>query len=496
MGKYIHQSKGYKGSTRIRIIMKEGREVKGIEHIGVAHNEAEKRMFLALAREKLKDERQEELRFREFEGERESEIIHKKSYSKYLYETISKVYDKLKLNEVGDIIFKQIVIARIIKPSSKLETVEILKKVELEYRVSNSGIWRCLRRAIKEGYREKISDRFIEYIGIGRATLLLYDVTTLYFEIGKEDEYRKSGLSKERRLEPQIVVGLLVDEKGFPLGISSFEGNKAETKTMLPVLKEFREKCKVKELTVVADAAMMSGDNLGRLEKEGFKFIIGSRIAKTPYEIEEYRKREAEKLEDGEIFDTKKRFKSKENKKGIKRRVIYQYRQKRADLDLRNIEKQIKKARKAIENNLLNRRVRFLKISQAEKELDEDLIKEAKLRAGIKGYVTNLKGGAKKIIEGYHNLFNVERSFRMSKTDLRTRPIFHQKRDSIEAHLTVCFAALGICRYIQERTKISIKRFINRLAELQTAIIEIAGKKHIAKPEIDTETRNIVKLLE
>jgi len=492
MGKYIHQSKGYKGSIRVRIINKDGRDVTGVEHIGVAHNAEELKMFLALARERLKDARQQEFKFNEFAVEKESEIIHRKSYSKYLYDTLSRVYDKLKLDELRDEIFRQIVIARIIKPSSKLETVEILKKLQLEYAVSNSSIWRCLRRAIKESYRDEISDRFIKFVGIRRATLLLYDVTTLYFEIEKEDEYRKSGLSKERRLDPQIVVGLLVDENGFPLGINSFEGNKAETKTMLPVLKDFREKCRVKDLTVVADAAMMSEDNLGSLEKEGFKFIVGSRIAKTPYEIEEYRRAENEQLIDGQIFDTQKKFKRKESQ----RRVIYQYRQKRAELDLRNIEKQIKKATKAIENNLLTRRPRFLKLSQAKKELDYDLIKEAKLRAGIKGYVTNLDCDEKIIIDGYHNLFNVEKSFRMSKTDLRTRPIFHQTRDSIEAHLTICFAALGICRYIQDKTKLSIKKFINRLAELQTAIIEIAGTKHIARPEIDKETLKIVNLLE
>jgi transposase len=101
------------------------------------------------------------------------------------------------------------------------------------------------------------------------------------------------------------------------------------------------------------------------------------------------------------------------------------------------------------------------------------LIREAKLKAGIKGYATNLECDAKIVIEGYHNLFQVEKSFRMTKSDLQARPIYHQTRDSIEAHLTVCFAALGICRYIQDRTKVSIKRFVRELARLKTAIIEI-----------------------
>ncbi|MCL2145150.1 MAG: IS1634 family transposase [Endomicrobia bacterium] len=222
-------------------------------------------MFLALAREQLKDKVQEEFRFREFEGEAESEIIHKKSYSKFLYDTIGEIYDKIGINEVKDEIFKQVTIARIIRPASKLETVEILERLGLEYPLE-AAIYRSLKRALKNKYRERITEEYIKRRGLKKASLLLYDVTTLYFEIEKEDEYRKSGLSKERRLEPQIVVGLLIDEKEFPLGINSFEGNKAETKTMLPVLKEFGERCKVKELTVVADAAMMSGENLDLLE--------------------------------------------------------------------------------------------------------------------------------------------------------------------------------------------------------------------------------------
>jgi len=492
MGKYIHQSKGYKGSTRVRIIIKEGREVSAIEHIGVAHNEDELKMLLALAREKLKDERQQEFKFSEFEGLAESEIIHKKSYSKYLYDTISKVYDKLKITEIRDEIFKQVVIARIIKPSSKLETVEILKKLQLEYTVSNSGIWRCLRRAIKGSYREKISERFIEFAGIERATLLMYDVTTLYFEIDKEDGYRKRGYSKERRLEPQIVIGLLVDRNGFPLAINSFEGNKAETKTLAPVLKAFKRENGIEEITVVADAGMLSADNLDKLEKEGFKFIVGSRNYKTPYEITAYHCNAVKKIEDKEMFDTLQTFGDSETV----RRVIYQYKEDRAKLDNINIDKQLSKAQEQKASNAKIKKAKFLKIVKSKKEIDYEAVEAARQMAGIKGYVTNLTCDMQTVIDAYHGLFEVEKSFRMTKSDLQARPIFHQKRDSIEAHLTVCFAALGICRYIQDKTKLSIKRFINRLSELQTAIIEIAGKKHIAKPEIDAETRNIIKLLE
>jgi hypothetical protein len=490
MKKYVCKERIDEKRTRIKIICKEGRERVGIEHIGIAHNEDELKMFVALEREKVKDERQEEFKFREFEGEAESEVIHNKSYSKYLYDTISEVYDRLKLDKLEDETFRQIVIARIIKPASKLETVEILKRLSLEG-VTNSGIWRCLGRIEKEGYRGEIEKRFIETAGIKRAALLLYDVTTLYFEIDKEDGYRKRGYSKERRLEPQIIVGLLVDKKGFPLSINSYEGNKAETKTIAPVLKAFKEENGIEEITVVADAGMLSADNLEKLEEGGYKFIVGSRNYKTPYEIEEYHYKKKKAIKDKKTFDTRQRL--GESKK--KWRVIYQYRKERADLDNRNIDKQLKKAQEQKESNAKIKKAKFLKIVKSKKEIDYEAVEAARQMAGIKGYVTNLKCNKKTVIDAYHNLFQVEKSFRMTKSDLRARPIFHQTRDSIEAHLTVCFAALGICRYIQERTKISIKKFISRLAELQTAIIEIAGKKHIARPRIDIETQRLVKLL-
>jgi transposase len=461
----------------------------------VAHSEKELKMYLALAQEHLKDESQGELKFSEFEEKPTSAITVKETYCKYLYDALGFIYDKrLRLSELDDEVFKQLVLARIIEPSSKLDTIEILDNLGLAT-PSNSGIHRSLRKSIELNYRQKISTSFIRYAKIKRANLLLYDVTTLYFEINKEDEYRKSGMSKERRLEPQIIVGLLVDEKGFPLGLNSFEGNKAETKTLIPALKEFRRRCSADEMTVVADAAMMSASNLDELEAAGFKFIVGSRVSKTPYEIEEYRRRESQELLDGQTFETIKDFTNKVTGEVKGRRVVYQYRQKRAELDLRNMAKQIRKAQWHIDNGLLQKKPKFLKFTSEKKELNEELIKTARLKAGIKGYVTNLICEAQTVINGYHNLFNVEKSFRMAKSDLKARPIFHQTRDSIEAHLTVCFAALGICRHVQEKTKISIKKFVRKLSKFKTAIVEIAGETHTAKPQIDIETQKLVNLL-
>jgi hypothetical protein len=141
-------------------------------------------------------------------------------------------------------------------------------------------------------------------------------------------------------------------------------------------------------------------------------------------------------------------------------RVIYQYRAKRAALDLRNIDKQVVKAKKALSGQIPAQRIKFMSVKAKSKQLNQKLIDKAKALAGIKGYVTNLDIPDEKVIAYYHQLFQVEATFRMAKSDLRARPIYHRKRDAIEAHLTTVLAALAISRNIEHLTGISIKQFV------------------------------------
>lgn len=196
--------------------------------------------------------------------------------------------------------------------------------------------------------------------GVKQLTLVLYDVTTLSFQVEKEDDYRKPGLSKEQRLEPQIVVGLLADERGFPLQVHSFEGNKAETLTIVPVLDSFKQQHSELTVSVACDAGMLSARNLEALKDAGYGFIIGSKIAKTPYDVAEYHANGGE-LVDGQIFDTTQWF----GRVGARRerRVVYQYREKRARLDLRNIDTQVDKAQRVVAGVSPMKRGRFFSVT-------------------------------------------------------------------------------------------------------------------------------------
>lgn len=491
MSSFIRKKKSKNGTIAIQIIYKRGRIVTGLKHIGTAHNDVELEMLLALAHEKI-HEGQLALDFEEALRGGNADLRLEKSYSALLWDTLSSVYDKLNLGCLGDRVFKQLVLARIIEPTSKLDTIRVLADLGLDA-PSNSGIHRCLRNIINKRYREHLSEACFRYVKPTALKLVLYDVTTLYFEIQKEDEYRKPGLSKERRLEPQITVGLLVDRTGFPLEIQSFEGNRAEVKTLLPVLAGFRERHDLKDITVTADAAMLSAGNISELEQLGYHYIIGSRLAKTPYEIEEYLCAEDAVMEDGQIFESSMIVTV--DGKRTKRCVVYQYRAKRAALDLLNIEKTVAKAQKMVEKKADIKRNRFLTVKGERREINVALVEQARRKAGIKGYVTNLRISAQEVIDAYHQLFQVEKSFRMSKSDLKARPIFHHKRDSIDAHLTIVFAALAVARYIEAMTGWSIKKFVKILAPIRTGVVSVNGDSLLLKPLIPDDVTVLLKRL-
>lgn len=303
-------------------------------------------------------------------------------------------------------------------------------------------------------------------------------------------------MSKERRVDPQIQVGLLVDPAGFPLEVHCFEGNKAETKTLIPVLTAFQERHGVTDMVVVADAGMLSAGNLNALEDAGFSFVVGSRISKAPYDLAEHFERHGDHFTDGQILESSRVMGT--GKHARTRRVVYSYSFKRHKRDDRAINAMIERAEKIASGASSMRSARFLKVKGATKEVDQALVDRARQLAGLKGYVTNIPvetmGGAA-VIAAYHDLWQVEKSFRMTKSDLRARPIFHHQRDSIEAHLTIVFAALAISRYLQDKTGVSIKKLVRTLRPLRSVTVEIAGHTFTAEPTTTAEADAIINAL-
>ena len=464
---FIRKVKTASGATAIQIATKQKGQIVKIVHIGSTHTEEELKILVALARKQIQGNQLELLP----ELQPSLRVGLKRSFSGLLWNTLQDQYEEIGFGRLKDEVFKALCLARIVEPTSKIDALRILSDLGVDS-IDQNRLYRSLAKAATLDYRKAISQVCFEYVGSNNLSLVLYDVTTLYFEVQEADEYRKPGMSKERRLEPQIIIGLLVDQNGFPLGLQSFEGNKAETKTLLPVIQDFLAQNGLTRTTIVADAAMMSASNLAYLSEAGYTYIVGSRLHKVPYDIAEYQK--TSELSDQQIVV--------EKREGY--RIIYQYRVKRAALDMRNIEKQVAKAMKVLNGQIPTTKTKFLSIVAKKKQLNQKLIDKAIALAGVKGYVTNLDIPDEQVVAYYHQLFHVEATFRMAKSDLKARPVYHRKRDAIEAHLTIVLAALAISRNIERLTGISIKQFVKLLRPIRSGIVTINEREILAAAEV------------
>jgi len=452
--------------------------MKRIEHIGSAHSPEEEKVLMSLARERLHAS-QPSL----FADTHPALTVRlRSSCSGLLRQVLLKRYHHLGFGQLVDEVYAFLCIARIVEPTSKLDSLRVLSDLGVHH-IDKNQLYRCLQRVVDREYRETISQLCFDQAVARNLSLVLYDVTTLYFEVQEEDSYRKPGLSKERRLEPQIVIGLLVDQSGFPLGLHSFEGNTAETKTILPVIEAFCSSHRVPQITVVADAAMLSAQNLSSLAQAGHRYIVGSRLHKIPYDIAEYQKTQT--LSDRQIIVSQKE----------KYRIIYQYKAKRAALDVKNIQKQVSKAQKIIAGKTAVSRAKFLTVKATSKTLNHVLIDKAYALAGIKGYVTNLDIPGQQVIDYYRQLFQIEASFRMAKSDFKARPIFHRKRDSIEAHLTIVLTALAIGKSLESQSGMSIKQLVKTLRPIRSGVVVINGKEYIADEDIPPVVHTLLQKL-
>jgi Transposase DDE domain len=278
---------------------------------------------------------------------------------------LSRAYDVLGFDQAagGDDVFRDLVLARIIEPVSKLDSLRVLEEagvVPASYRT----VKRRLPAYAEDSWRRQISAACAAHAGLGPAGLMLYDVSTLYFETGTGDGFRQSGFSKERRLEPQITIGLLTDADGFPLMVSAFEGNKAETKTTLPVIEAFMTAHDLPEVTVVADAGMVSEANQKQIETAGLSFILGMKIPRVPYAVSQWRREHpGEQVPDEHVFTQP--WPAGPNGGRRDQVIDYQYRHNRARRTLRGIDEQVAKAEQAIAGNATIKRNRFIQLSGA-----------------------------------------------------------------------------------------------------------------------------------
>ncbi len=494
MSPYIRTVKTASGATAVQIVHSSRRGARDIEHIGSAHTEVDVELLKTAAKQRLVAN-QDELDFGDGQAAQVALPITATS-SKRLWDALCGVFADLGFGTAsgGDDVFRALVLARLIEPTSKLDTIRVLEEIGVTPPVYRT-ILRRLPGYAAPAWRQRLAAACAAHVGLGPATLVLYDVSTLYFETDAGDGFREPGYSKERRLEPQITIGLLTDARGFPLMVEAFEGNKAETTTFLPSLQAFQAAHRLPEVTVVADAGMLSDGNLRALSGAGLRFIVGQKIPDIPYVVRTWMEAHPDTEPPDGLVLTQPWARGPAGKQ-VRETIYYQYRADRARRTLRGIGEQVGKAERAVAGKAPVKRNRFIQLTGATKSVNRELEAKAKALAGWKGYITNLAAPTPDYVIGaYHQLWQIEKSFRMSKSDLKARPIYHHLKDSIQAHLTIVFAALAVARYLEQTTGWSTKKFVTTLRRYRTIQIQAGQHNLIAEDTLPDDAQQALNAL-
>jgi transposase len=363
---------------------------------------------------------------------------------------IGRIFDQVGFNAIPDEIFRYLVIYRVCYPKSKLKTSEYLYRYH-QINWAEDKIYRYLDKLYhtqKEKVQKVSYEHTLNILG-GQISVVFYDVTTLYFEIDNEDDLRKTGFSKEgKHQNPQIVLGLLISKNGYPLAYDIFEGNKFEGHTMLPIIDAFKSKFNLDKLIVVADSGLLSNDNMRELNSKGYEFILGARIKNEKQDVQN--KILSLIFKDGE---------SAILEKGNSIKLIISYSNNRAKKDKHNREKGLKKLEKRIKTGKLTKASinnrgynKYLKLEgKINVTIDKEKFEADTKWDGLKGYITNTNLSKADIIENYSHLWLIEKAFRISKTDLKIRPIYHRKQRRIEAHICISFVAYKLYKELERQ---------------------------------------------
>jgi len=406
---------------------------------------------------------------------------------------LGKLFNEIGFNTIKDELFRHLVITRLVYPVSKLKTIDYLYKYKNIY-VEKDKIYRYLDKLNNKHKKQlqQISYHHTLSILNNNISVIFYDVTTLYFEIEDEDDLRRTGFSKEgKHQQPQIVLGLLVSIDGYPLAYEIFDGKKFEGHTMLPVLEAFKKEFSLQQLVIIADAGLLSNDNIRELQNKGYEYILGARIRNETREIQ--KQILSFELQNGESVSIQKDHSTK---------IIITYSSSRAKKDEANRKRGLQKLERAISSGKLNKKSinnrgynKYLKIEgEINIKIDYDKYEVDVCWDGLKGYLTNTKLSNNEIVESYRHLWNIEKAFRISKTDLKVRPIYHRLKSRIEAHLCISFCAYKVYKELERQLKIkqaniSVEKTIEILKTIYALTIRtpysktLQTKRIIKKPE-------------
>lgn len=366
---------------------------------------------------------------------------------------LGRLYSEIGFDQVKSDLLRQLVLVRLSHPASKLKTTQYLQRY-FSISINEDKIYRYLDKLYKEHKEQlqQISFNHTRKILGGVMSVVFYDVTTIYFQIDDEDEIRKRGFSKEgKHQNPQIVLGLLVGLEGYPLAYEIHEGNKFEGHTMLPIIDSFKTKYNLNKLVVIADSGLLSTANVKDLIEKDYEFILGARIKNENASIKK-------KILSLDLSDKTSAIIRKPD--GL--RLVVGYTEKRASKDRYNRERGLVKLEQKIKSGKLTKSSinnrgynKFLKLEgNVEISIDKEKYEQDAQWDGLKGYLTNTTLSKEKIINNYGQLWKIEKAFRVSKHDLKIRPIYHRLQSRIEAHITINFVAYKVYKELERQLNV------------------------------------------
>ena len=501
---FIRQKKNKSGSVSIQIISKAGGQYKLYQSIGSSSTTEGIEILLHQARHALS---KVHAQINLFPSQTDASIegfLHTLSNSQIQVIgpelVFGKIYNAIGFNAVGEDLFRHLVIARIAFPLSKLKTIDYLYRFQ-GVQLNINSIYRFLDKLSKELKEQvqQIAYRYTLQLLHHQINIVFYDMTTLYFEASDEDDLRKTGFSKDgKHQNPQIYLGLLVTVQGYAIGYEIFEGNIFEGHTLIPVIEKMSKKCGLSKPIVVADAGLLSKANISSLEQQQYQYILGAKIKTESLAVKQ-------QILSAQLKDTEHLVINKGNRK-----LIVTYAHNRAVKDAHNrkrglqrLEKQIKsgKLTKAQINNKGYNKYLAMK-GEVTIEIDYEKYEIDALWDGLKGYLTNSQLKASAVIENYKHLWQIEKAFRMSKTDLRIRPIYHRLANRIEAHICISFAAYAIYKdlervLLKEKSALSVKKAAGQTQNMYQILATLPNTKKEVKIllKMNEEQNQILKIM-
>lgn len=523
MGLRVRKKKNQSGSISVQIVDRTNRGYKVVETLGCSDDETEIDKLHQKAILRINDLSQN--LFSKSLDETSEKLLLKKLLSKLTTQDFIPIGDELIFgkifNNIGcnnlfnnvksirkqedkNFLFKSLVISRLLYPGSKLELINYLSYFK-NIDITSDKIYRFLDTLYQDEIKSRIETCVFEHtkrVMNGEIIVTFYDVTTLYFESESEDDLRRVGFSKEGKIaRPQIQLGLFTTLEGYPLSFEVYEGNKYEGHTLIDVLKKFQDRFQLdKKPIVVADRGMLNNDNIAYLENNNYKYILAYKIKNISNDLKEEIKNLTfidDNVTHNIEFKKVISFADENDKKQtihVNQRLVLSYSTQRAKKDRYNRNKAVQRLENKIKSSKTITK-KDLKLSYYAKYIDLDdnnskitfninnqkIIEDEKLD-GIKGFVTNdFTLTANEIIEHYNNQYEVERAFRISKTDLKIRPIYHRLETRIKAHILISFVSYAIYKEFERKLKINNVKF-NFSQKLLRKIIE-----HLIALKIDDE---------